>query len=107
MPLCHVGYTGEFCNLVNCINPNCSGNGIRQSGKCKCFNGFTGDIFNSTVLIIPNNLCSNHEDFDYNLKTCKFELELGWTDVDCSQNENCVDKICKICKNGWDGLNCV
>ena len=49
-------------------------------------------------------ICSNHGEFDYNLKTCK--CNKGWTENDCSRNENCLDKLCKSCKNGWNGSNC-
>jgi hypothetical protein len=54
--------------------------------------------------MMNKSLCTNNGEVDYSLRICKFNK--GWTDSDCSRNENCIDKFCKNCKSGWNGSNC-
>jgi syndecan 4 len=39
---CEHGWTGESCNLQECCDPNCSGNGQCNNGTCICNEGWFG-----------------------------------------------------------------
>lgn len=75
-----------------------------MNGQCICFSNYTGHDCSQLVKSI-NSLCSNHGDFDYASKSCS--CHRGWSTPDCSRNENCLDKSCSFCKNGWTGLYCL
>lgn len=102
--VCSSGYEGNSCETLKCVSSNCSNNGVCMRGKCVCFANFTGDDCSQTH-VTPQSICSNHGEFDYASKTC--HCRRGYSGVDCSRNENCVDKLCSICKNGWSGANCM
>ena len=102
--VCHIGFEGKFCEKESCIE-NCSNNGICVKGKCVCFSNFTGKDCANTLFQDLNFLCSDRGEFDFASKTCK--CSQGWKGSECSENENCLDKTCKVCKNGWSGHNCL
>lgn len=100
--MCFPGYEGKFCDKKTCAG-NCSNNGVCLNGKCICFSNFTGSDC-AQLIQSTYSLCSNNGEFDYQTKSC--HCSKGWLEPDCSRNENCLDKSCNICKNGWSGLNC-
>ena len=52
---CEPGYTGTDCetNIDDCVNRNCSGNGVCVDGvnsfSCECVSGFTGEMCNTST----------------------------------------------------------
>jgi len=57
----------------------CSGNGVYESGRCKCHQGWTGDECQ-----VPSEDCAG---------------------VYCSQHGRCVDGRC-VCSAGFSGVDC-
>ena len=101
---CYIGFEGNNCEIETCSTEKCLNNGICVKGKCVCFSNYTG--IKCEILIQRNNfLCSEHGEYDFRNKLCK--CDQGWTGVDCSENENCLDPECKFCKNGRSGSNCL
>lgn len=72
--------------VVDCLSPNCSGNGICiAGGQCRCFSGFWGSDcslslhFGNATLCVRD--CSGHGTFDFPSQSCF--CESGWTGADC------------------------
>lgn len=119
--MCYVGFGGKACELKTCSRgpggaENCSNNGICQNGECRCFQNYTGIDCNELLSVVAlhqtsqssphsNTICSSHGEFDYSTRQCS--CSPGWTSPDCSQNENCLDKSCSKCRNGFGGLFCL
>ena len=107
---CFHGFEGENCQTLGCKNPNCSNNGVCFKGKCLCFNDYTGNdcsILQQQQQLLSHSvvsMCSGRGEFDHEKKECK--CLSGWLTADCSLHENCIDKKCKLCKNGWNGPMC-
>ena len=100
---CNADYAGEFCDIALCKSRNCSNNGVCLMGECKCFTNYTGADCSRTLPSIAS-ICSSHGDFDYTTKSCR--CHKSWSGPDCARNDNCLDKLCSSCKNGWSGINC-
>ena len=104
LSVCFNGFEGDSCEKVSCPSPNCSNHGVCMNGQCVCFGNYTGADC-AQLMAATSSLCSSHGSFDYASKSCR--CERGWSSPDCSRNENCLDKLCSICKNSWTGLNCL
>ncbi len=103
---CKPGYQGDACEKLTCHSPNCSNHGVcLDDGKCHCFTNFTGSDCSQRQTFNTLSICSNHGDFDYTTKSCT--CHKGYSGADCSRNENCLDRLCSSCKNGWSGINCL
>ena len=80
----HLFFISLWCT-VDCLLPNCSGNGVCVLGECVCYKGYTGtdcsipDKINITHLCAKN--CSGHG--LYNVEEGKCECERLFTGVDC------------------------
>lgn len=106
--MCYVGFKGKNCEQATCRSENCSNNGMCINGACRCFHNFTGADCSEPVTSpsqSSNTICSGHGDFDYVTRRCS--CSRGWSGADCSQNENCLDKACASCRNGFAGLFCL
>ena len=98
---------------MGCRSENCSNNGVCIEGQCRCFQNYTGSDCNeqiqtsafSSVAALSSTICSSHGEFDYTARRCK--CESGWSGSDCSRNDNCLDKACTVCRNGFGGLFCL
>lgn len=105
--VCLAGFEGKFCEKTAC---KCSNNGgVCLKGKCVCFHSYTGAdcsqplAATATKAAAPS-LCSDRGDFDYARKECR--CQRGWLAPDCAQHENCLDRECRRCRNGWSGAHC-
>ena len=86
---CNSGYSGRFCERIDCSTNNCSGNGVcvgsasQPSSQCNCNVGFTGRVCETRIV-----KCSSSP---------------------CGENGRCVDGaesfICE-CKPGYSGPLC-
>ena len=100
---CYIGFEGINCEIETCFAGKCLNNGTCIQGKCVCSSNYGIDC--STVLIQNKSyLCTNNGEYDFLNKICK--CYQGWTGIECSENENCSDKGCNLCKDGITGFNC-
>ena len=82
---CHRGNPFRFSSAfsVDCLVPDCSGNGVCVAGRCVCFKGHQGSDCtlptDMTVNICVN--CSGHGVYDYSERVCR--CEDGWGGATC------------------------
>ena len=75
-----------YHRAVDCLLPNCSGQGVCLHGQCRCFNGFKGsdcslpDKINVTLVCAKN--CSGHGLFDVDAGTCLCERHFSGPDCE-------------------------
>ena len=75
-----------FHRAVDCLLPNCSGQGVCLHGHCRCFNGFKGsdcslpDKINVTLVCAKN--CSGHGVFDVDAGSCLCERHFSGLDCE-------------------------
>ena len=86
LPACrHRGNPFSFSSAfsVDCLVPDCSGNGVCVAGRCVCFKGHQGSDCtlpdDMTVNICVN--CSGHGVYDYSERVC--HCEDGWGGATC------------------------
>ena len=106
---CFAGFEGSFCEKASCLFPDCSKNGVCIEGKCMCFHNYTGPDCGKALSIkslehTQTSLCSGRGEFDYSQKECL--CLKGWLAPDCYQHENCLNRECTRCRNGWNGPRC-
>ena len=84
------GFTGDFCQKVDCPDPTCSEHGFCVDGSCICKKGWKGldcgVLDEEARQCLPD--CSGHGVFDLEAQKCDcFE---GWVGDDCSS------KLCDL-----------
>lgn len=94
-------YTSYLCyNFpVDCLLPNCSGNGVCALGQCVCYKGFKGtdcsipDKINITHLCTKN--CSGHGTYNVEEGTCECERFFMGRDCETGKwNSLCLEYLC-------------
>lgn len=85
---------------VECVVPNCSGNGICHLGNCVCYKGYKGsdcslpDKLNFSHVCARN--CSGHGVYDFEANVC--QCERYFTGPDCEKGMTMdIHKLCSIC----------
>ena len=87
---CMKGFTGDFCQKVDCPDPTCSEHGFCVDGSCICKKGWKGldcgILDEEARQCLPD--CSGHGVFDLEAQKC--DCFDGWVGDDCSS------KLCDL-----------
>ncbi|XP_035700318.1 teneurin-3-like [Branchiostoma floridae] len=75
--VCLPGWTGQQCELPDCIPRDCNGRGVCTDGVCLCESGWRGEACQEGDCIPP----------------------------DCNGNGACTEGTCR-CFHGWQGVAC-
>ncbi|GFR86630.1 teneurin-m-like isoform X2 [Elysia marginata] len=102
-------------DAMDCLVPNCSGNGQCIHGKCRCFRGFKGEACEVQDKINITELCASRCSGNglYDMKTGSCECFRHFSGLNCETeicrlecaHGKCQSQRC-VCDPGWSGALC-
>ncbi|VDN02037.1 unnamed protein product [Thelazia callipaeda] len=122
---CDSGWTGDFCDKKDCVDPQCGGHGICYNEKCYCEEGYGGERCEQSYWSkscgdyetktktnsIGDSVCGSRGKFNSESDRCICipgfhgkRCELERCDVECHHG-SCGNGIC-VCDEGWTGMDC-
>ncbi|GFO18355.1 teneurin-3 [Plakobranchus ocellatus] len=105
----------HLAHPVDCLVPDCSGNGQCIYGQCRCFRGYKGGACELQDKINITELCASRCSGNgmYDMKTGSCECFRHFTGINCETEMcrlQCAHGKCKnqrcVCNEGWTGPLC-
>ena len=88
---CHDGYKGDFCEDIDCLINNCSGNGICMdnisTGSCNCSTGFTGRVCEININDCLSNPCHERGHCVDGVNNFTCQCTAGFSGRQCSEGK--------------------